>query len=411
MKVAVVGGGAIGLATALRLERAGGEVVVLERGRCGQATSLGNTGWVTPMLSTPLPAPGVLLQGARWLLDPASPLLVRPRLDPAFARWLWRFAWNCSSARHEAGARALLGLNADTLRLFDELLESGVEFEQYEAGVLTVALDEAQLAKEWKRTQRLAALGYTSSFELLDASAARRVEPALGPRVAGGIYAAAERHLRPETLTAGLLARLRADRVDVREGVTVTGFRRDGPGWCVDSAAGPLAVDRVVIAAGIWSKPLLAALGSRIPLEAAKGYSLTFRAERGAPRHALMLQEAKVGVSPFADEVRFAGTLELGGESLELKPRRVGAIRRAASEYLADFAGSSEVAWAGLRQFLPDGLPVVGRVPSADGVFAATGHGMLGITLAPATAAALAPLVLDDRLDPVLEPLRLDRAF
>lgn len=411
MKVVVVGGGAIGLATAHGLHRAGAEVIVVERGRCGQATSLGNAGWVTPMLSTPLPAPGVLLQGARWLLDPASPLLVRPRLDPAFARWLWRFARNCSVERYEAGARALLALNAGTLSLFDELLESGVEFEQYETGVLTVALDDAELAKGWKRMQELAALGYPSTFELLDAAAAHRAEPSLGPRVAGGVFAPAERHVRPETLTSGLLARLRADRVDVREGVAVTTLHRSGSGWQVHSTGEPLAADRVVLAAGIQSKQLLAALGTRIPLEAAKGYSLTFRTVRGAPRHALMLQEAKVGVSPFAGELRFAGTLELGGESLELKPRRLGAIREAAANYLPGFAGSSELAWAGLRQFLPDGLPVVGHVPTAEGVFAATGHGMLGITLAPATAAALVPLVLEDRLDPVLKPLRLDRAF
>jgi D-amino-acid dehydrogenase len=393
------------------LRRAGAEVVLVERGRCGRATSLGNAGWVTPMLSTPLPAPGAVLQGARWLLDPASPLLVRPRFDPAFARWLWRFARNCSAARYEAAARALLALNAGTLELFDELLDTGVEFEQYETGVLTVALDEGELEKEWKRMQNLAALGYPSTFELLDGPAARRADPAVGPRVVGGVFAPTERHVRPETLTAGLLAHLRADGVDVREGVAVTGLRPRGTGWQLDSSAESIAADRVVLAAGIWSKPLLAALGTRIPLEAAKGYSLTYRTDRGAPRHALMLQEAKVGVSPFAGEVRFAGTLELGGESLELRPRRLGAIRRAASDYLAGFAGSSELAWAGLRQLLPDGLPVIGRVPTADGVFAATGHGMLGITLAPATAAVLAPLVLDDRLDPVLEPLRLDRAF
>lgn len=411
MNVAIVGGGAIGLATAHALHRAGAEVVVLERDRCGGATSLGNAGWVTPMLSTPLPAPGVLLQGARWLLDPASPLLVRPRLDPAFARWLWRFARNCSTARYEAGARALLGLNADTLRLFDELQDAGVEFEEHERGVLTVALSEAEVAKEWKRMSELASLGYPAAFELLDGDDARRLEPALAARVAGGVFAPSERHVRPETLVAGLLARLRADGVDVREGVKVTGFLRHGLGWRVRSRGEPLDVDRVVLAAGIWAKPLLAALGTRIPLEAAKGYSLTYRTEGGAPRHALMLQEAKVGVSPFADEVRFAGTLELGGEGLDLKPKRLGAIRRSAADYLAGFAGSAEAAWAGLRQFLPDGLPVIGRVPTADGVFAATGHGMLGITLAPATAAALTPLVLEDRLDPVLEPLRLDRDF
>lgn len=411
MRVGIVGGGVIGLMCAHALRRAGAEVVVLERSRCGQAASLGNAGWITPVLSTPLPGPGVLLQGARWMLDPKSPLLVRPRLDPAFAAWCWRFARNCAAGRFEAGSRALLGLNRDTLRLFDQLRESGVEFEQHEDGVLAVALEEPQLEKEWKRVQQLTALGYPSRLERLDAAEARRLEPALSRRVAGAVYASDERHVRPETLNAGLVRWLARAGVGVREGAAVSHVRPHGRGWRLESAGEPLDVDRVVVAAGIWSKPLLAQLGTKLPLEAAKGYSLTFRAERGAPRHALMLQEAKVGVSPFANGLRFAGTLELAGESLSLRPRRLEAIRKAAFDYLESFTGSSEVAWAGLRQFLPDGLPVIGRVPTADGVFVATGHGVLGITLAPATAAALTPLVLEDRLDPVLEPLRPDRRF
>lgn len=411
MRVGIVGGGVIGLMCAHALRRAGAEVVVLERGRCGQAASLGNAGWITPVLSTPLPGPGVLLQGARWMLDPKSPLLVRPRLDPAFVAWCWRFARNCAAGRFEAGSRALLGLNRDTLRLFDELRESGVEFEQHEDGVLAVALEEPQLEKEWKRVQQLTTLGYPSRLERLDAAEARRLEPALSRRVAGAVYAADERHVRPETLTAGLVRWLARAGVGVREGAAVSHVRPHGRGWRLESAGEPLDVDRVVVAAGIWSKTLLAQLGTKLPLEAVKGYSLTFLAERGAPRHALMLQEAKVGVSPFANGLRFAGTLELAGESLSLRPRRLDAIRKTAFDYLESFTGSSEVAWAGLRQFLPDGLPVIGRVPTADGVFVATGHGMLGITLAPATAAALTPLVLEDRLDPVLEPLRPDRRF
>lgn len=411
MRVAVVGGGAVGLATAHALAQVGAEVVVLERGRCGGATSFGNAGWVTPMLSTPLPAPGVLRQGARWLLDPASPLFVRPRADPALARWLWRFARNSTAARYEEGARALLALNEDTLRLFDGLRDAGVGFEEHRAGVLTVALAEAEVEKEWKRMQELAGLGYPARFERLDARGARGLEPALGRGIAGGVYAPAERHVRPESLTAGLVAALRADGARIREGVEVSGLRPQGSGWRLETGGEPVDADRVVLAAGARTAGLLAGLGTRIPVESAKGYSLTYRTKAGAPAHSLMLQEAKVAVTPFAGGLRFAGTLELGAAGLELRPRRLDAIRRAARDYVPGFKGSSELAWAGLRQFLPDGLPVIGRVPTAPGVSAATGHGMLGITLAPATAKALVPLVLDDRLVPVLEPFRLDRSF
>ena len=65
--------------------------------------------------------------------------------------------------------------------------------------------------------------------------------------------------------------------------------------------------------------------------------------------------------------------------------------------------------WAGMRPTTPDDLPLIGTVPGFDHLYVATGHGMLGVTLAPATGAALAPLVLEDRTMPELEPFGLDR--
>jgi D-amino-acid dehydrogenase len=410
MKVVVVGGGVVGLCCAHSLRRAGADVTILDRGECGQATSLGNGGWVTPVLSTPLPAPGVTRQALRWMLDPASPLLVRPRLDRAFLSWCWQFARHCTPGRFEAGARALLALNAPTLRLYDDLQAAGVEFEMHAAGLIVVALGDAYLEHEWEGLQELKRLGYPGPIDRLDASAVRELEPALNPKVAGGVHVHDERHVRPESLTAGLLRSLHESGATVRDGVDVTGITRDGSGWKVATSAGPIEADRVVVAAGIWSRPLLAGLGTTLPLEAAKGYSVTVPSNGLTARHALMFGEAKVAFTPFDGSVRFAGTLELAGEDLSLKPRRVGAIVKAASRYLDDFhADDAAPAWAGLRQFLPDGLPVIGRVPTADGVYVATGHGMLGVTLAPATAHALTPLVLEDRLAPELEPLRADR--
>lgn len=412
MRVAVVGGGAVGLAIAQRLSHSGAQVVVIERDVCGQAASLGNGGWVTPILSTPLAGPGVLLKSLRWMLDPKSPLLVRPRLDPSFALWCLRFARNCTSERFEEGARALLELNSTTLDAFDRLQVDGVQFEMHTEGLIVAALSDKDLEEEWKLLEQLKRLGYDGPLELLDGPAVRRLEPVLSDAVAGGVYAGTERHVRPETLTAGLVRWLRDAGVEIRERTAVERIVRSGDTWSIETSHGErIHADRVVVAAGIWTKRLLQQLGTRIPLEGAKGYSITAGANGGLPRHAIMLHEAKVGVSPFVGGFRLAGTLELAGESLTLNRRRIDAIVGAAGRYLNYRLGSAGVEWAGLRPMLPDSLPVIGRVPTADGVFVATGHGMLGITLAPTTAEALAPLVLEDDLRPELVPFRADRRY
>jgi D-amino-acid dehydrogenase len=219
--------------------------------------------------------------------------------------------------------------------------------------------------------------------------------------------------VRPESLIDGLVAYLRGASVELIEQAEVNALvprRGGGSGWKVMTTEAEIQADRVVVACGVWSSALLAKLGVRIPLEAAKGYSVTATGSGTRPLHALYLTEAKVGCSPFAGGVRLAGTLELTGIDLSLNRRRLDAILRAASVYLRDWSPQGlQSEWAGLRPLTPDGLPLIGSVPRVSNLYLATGHGMLGVTLAPATGEALAPLVLEDRLVPELAPFALDR--
>jgi D-amino-acid dehydrogenase len=170
----------------------------------------------------------------------------------------------------------------------------------------------------------------------------------------------------------------------------------------------PVACDRVVVAAGITSSPFLARLGVRVSLAPARGYSVTYRSEDApAPAHALYLADALLGVSSYDGGVRIAGVFELGHRDLRIRERRLSAMLASADPFFADWRPSEvapEARWAGLRPLTSDGLPLIGRTPADPHVFVATGHGMLGVTLAPATAALLAPLVLDGREDSALAP-------
>jgi D-amino-acid dehydrogenase len=394
-EVTVVGGGAIGLSTAHELQRLGAGTLLLESGRCGEQASAGNAGWITPGISNPIPAPGTVPLALRWMLDPASPLLVRPTLRPSFLRWAYEFWRSTSPSRYSAGMAAMVALGGRALGAYDTLRDAGVEFEMHADGLLFVAHSEHELAAELSALRDQQALGYGGRVEPLDGAQTMALEPALAPGVAGGILVADERHVRPETLTAGLAAHLRAHGGTVREHTGVERIERDGTGWRLLTAGGVVRSERVVLALGAATGRLLAPLGVRLPLEGAKGYSFTDPAPSVRPRRPLYLLESKVGVSPYDGGLRFAGTLELGSRDAGVDPRRLGALDDAAGRYLKGWrVQPGRAGWAGQRPLLPDGLPAIGPVPGYEGLFVATGHAMLGITLAPATAEILAPAVL-----------------
>src|SRR3954468_2000728 len=139
MRVVVVGAGVVGLSCAFTLQHDGHEVEVLEAGGVGLGASAGNAGWGTPSLSTPLAAPGVLRMGLRAALDPKGALVIRPRLDPLWIRWLWGFSRSSRPAAFRAGDAALLGLTRRTLEELDAMRAAGVQFEEHRAGLLAVA--------------------------------------------------------------------------------------------------------------------------------------------------------------------------------------------------------------------------------------------------------------------------------
>jgi len=407
--VVVVGGGVIGLACAWELTRGGAEVTVLERDEVGSGVSRGNTGWVVPSMTSPLPAPGMVREGVRQLVTRGDAFVLRPSLDPAFVRWLWRFWRSSSPARFGAGVRALLALNRRTLELFDAYQAAGIRFEMYATGLLIAARTRAGLRQYDEVFRRLRTLGYEGGEpDQLDRDSLVALEPALDRRhVEAGLHARVDGYVRPEDLMQGLAGRLREEKTQILEGRELVELRSDPDGWTIATNDGDLRAHKVVVAAGLASTRLLARFGVSVAVQPARGYSVTIAGRGEPPRHALYLAEAKLGLSPYRDGVRIAGVFELGASRAEAPPRAGERLLAAARPYLDGWRPETDgplVTWAGLRPATADGLPLIGALPGHDGLFVASGHGMLGITLAPATAAFLAPLVLEGRMAPELEP-------
>ena len=165
----------------------------------------------------------------------------------------------------------------------------------------------------------------------------------------------------------------------------------------------------MVLAAGAWTPALTRELGFRLPLEAGKGYSFELEADE-MPRHSIELVGPYVVLSPFVERLRVAGTMEFSGVNRCLNERRIDTMMRGAARALPSLRlHRIEHRWTGMRPIVPDGLPVIDRVPGQEDVYLATAYSMLGMTLAAPAGEALARQILTGTRPPELEPFRADR--
>ena len=414
MRVGIVGGGAIGLCTAYYLRKLGADPVLIESSKLGSGCSLGNAGWVFPSKSTPLAAPGLTLKSLKWMLRRDSPLHIKPSALPRLAPWLMRFRSFCNLADQKRGIAALAALNEATMERYDELAADGVQFEYSESGLLMAYHDFDEAEATRKEVELVAAAGVTSGtascHELNEAELYER-EPMLRSGFRFGLFLDEGRHVRPESVTAGLASSLRASGVEIHEAVTATGFRSEKQRvTAIMTSKGDLEVDAVVLAAGAHTGSLSRMVGCPIPLVAGKGYSVTIEQPTNQLRQPLLLGGAMIGLSPFKGALRFAGTMELSGINRRMDATRVRSIRRQVSRAV-DIPEASEGgrAWVGMRPIVPDSLPVMGKLPSRENVYVNTGHQMSGITLAPSSGWALAGLMLEGKAGVELEAFSAER--
>ena len=408
--VLIVGGGVIGVCSAYFLAKSGCTVTLLERGEICSGSSYGNAGIAAYSHVMPVAAPGVLLQGLRWMLRPYSPFRIKPRLDPDLMHWLWCFSIACSERRMHRTIPVLLELGHASRRLFTQLhdaenLHCGYQYK----GRLNVFHSHAHFKSGLQEAEMLSTYGVENN--VLSAAELQRIEPHLLPSVIGGIHYPDYGHLTPDHFVHALAQAAIRLGATIETNTDVRGFKTSGTditAVCTDH--GEYHPDEVVLATGAYTPMLARPLGLRLAIQPAKGYSLIMKQPKSCPQIPLSLEEHKLAVTPMSDHLRLSSALELIGYDSSINPRWAAAICAGAREYLPEIDENAlEETWCGFRPLTPDSLPIIGRSPQHDNLTVAAGHGMLGITQGPITGKLVTQLLTGENPEIELDPMRINR--
>ena len=419
--VCVVGGGVIGLCVAYYLQRRGDHIVLVERGApTHDGCSLGNAGMIVPSHIVPLAAPGMVSLGLRMMANPQSPFYIRPRLNRDLFQWGWQFLKSANAANVDRAAPLLRDLNLASRKAYEELAdEFGNEFSLVKKGLLMLCKTQVTLDEEAETAHRAQSLGIPA--EVLTPEETAQLDPAIRIDIAGSIYFPKDCHLSPHHFTSRLTRELERNGAEFRWNTEAIGWqkrdthlkslqtREDQTG---SEIVGEIHADEFVLAGGAWSPKLARSLRLSLPMQAGKGYSLTLTKPRQLPTICSILTEARVAITPMGDTLRIGGTMEIAGLDETVNPRRVKGITDAVPRYFPQFKEDDFAdlpVWKGLRPCSPDGLPYIGRAQAYDNLTIATGHAMMGLSLAPITGQLVTALLANETPKVEMTLLRPDR--
>ena len=402
MKINIIGGGIIGLFAAYYLQEEGHEIHLFDKGDMLDGCSFGNAGMITPSHFVPLAAPGVVAQGIRWMFSVSSPFYVKPRMDMDLVQWLWRFYRSCNKKQAEAAMPVLLDFNLEGKKMYRAFYEkTGVDFKLEERGILMLYKSAKKEKEERAVGEKAAALGVETKF--LDKNKVNEFETGTEVNALGGVFWPCDAHLYPNILMRHLLNLLKNNGAQFYSRKSVTDFETNGNKVAAIICGNEkYTADVTIVATGSWSGILLKKLGVKLLIQDGKGYSITLPKPTERPNYATIFSEAKVAVTPMGDDLRFGGTLELGGLNSSVNKKRIKGILNSIPQYYPNLKvemPSEKNVWRGFRPCSPDGLPYIGRLKKYDNLILATGHAMMGLSLGPVTGLMVKNIICGNDVD------------
>jgi D-amino-acid dehydrogenase len=415
MKILVLGAGIIGTSTAWHLAQRGHDVTVVDRqAAAAQETSFANAGQISVSYCEPWAnrqAPAKLL---KWMFRKDAPLLFRPQLDWQQWRWGLQFLAQCHDGAFERNVQQLVALGAYSHAALKEVVRTtGIEYQRLECGIAHYYTD-AQAFEEAARGAELMRK-YGVQRKIVSRDELLAIEPAFrsfAHRIVGGTYTPSDESGNARLFTEQLAQRCATRGVEFLFGHDVQ--RLEVAGRAVQAVsirnratneARKLEAGAVVVACGSYTAPLLRTVGVDLPIYPGKGYSATFKLKKPelAPKVSTIDDEVKCAISRLGDELRVAGTIELGGFDLSLDTpiararcrmlaERIEQVLPGVCDTRLEEEGGNPRFWTGLRPATPTNIPFIGRT-KVGGLWVNAGHGTLGWTHGAGSGKAMAELI------------------
>ncbi len=434
MKVIVLGAGIIGISTAWHLLELGHEVTVVDRQPdAALETSFANAAQISVSYCEPWANKDAPLKALKWMFSKEAPLLFRPQL-PTFGptakfgggwlQWRWglQFLGQCNDAAFERNVQQIVALGAYShAALKDVVATTGITYNRLECGIAHYftdqhALDSASGAAELMQK-------YGVKRQILSRDALLKIEPALSSfasQIVGGTYTASDESGDARVFTQELARRCFARGAQFKFGYTVVKLNKEKntiksiaieaintPATVLNDAPKKqtLMADAYVVACGSYSAPLLRTVEVDVPIYPGKGYSATFKIldPKRAPKVSMIDDQVKCAISRLGDQLRVAGTIEVGGYDTSLNTdlakarckmlaRRVEQVLPGVCDTRLEEEGGSPHFWTGLRPATPTNIPYIGKT-SVNNLWINAGHGTLGWTHGAGSGKALAELM------------------
>ena len=392
-EVTVLGAGAVGICCALSLAERGAKVRLIDRGDPGQETSYGNAGVISPWSVIPQTMPGLWKKLPSLMFGQFRPLSVRAATWPRMVPWGLSLLRQGTEARVREIADGMELLCAPSDDLYRRHLQGTGHEHLVRDSVYVHAFRDASRAS-------LSSLDCTirrekgAQLELIGADGLRALEPALS----SDFKAAVVIHGQARALAPGRIHTVLAQKAE-KLGVEilrseVRAVIPDGSRWAIETDQGRRSTDKVVVALGAWSKPLLDALGIKLPLMAERGYHVEFPEPGVTLNNSVTDTDAKFVMSSMEGGLRVAGQAEFGPVDAPPDPRVKTRLSRLAHAALPDLAEVEPRFWMGRRPSFADSLPVIDRLGARDGLYGCFGHSHYGLMMAPKSGDILADLVL-----------------